>query len=887
MPKTRSRNGCFIVKCLSFPERRAARESSGTLPALVAFFLLAVFAEPTAADSTTAAASAPAGASALVADTRTHAERIVPLVRKYCIDCHGADDPKAGFRLDNLGGDLVADHEAAAKWNEALNRVNLGEMPPKEAPQPSAAERQQFVGWMTDELAKASAVARSTDGRVVLRRLNRAEYANAVESLTGVRVDTIGLPTDGSVDGFDTGGMALITSALHIEQYLHLAAKALAHVTDERPTRPATELWRLEFEEVSPLVPVGRRSVPYRSTFSLIRGGDAAEPLTTRHPPDSQDKKISLELLTPDKSSGYGFYVRGPWASIPMNGHGALGFRNFLVREPGWYRIRARAQCRYDARQWTVGPPQLLMRRPGGGEWMKATFSGPDRPEIFETTVWLDRGQRCGVHLEWANTEQQATEAKLRGLKTLPPSSPLATANPRVEADWLEIEGPCFDFVGWPAPQQRDLLAGWDGTDADREGLASVMRRFVARAYRRPVNHPSVEIEPYVRLYETARGHGNPPLGALRTAWSAVLSSSRFLFLFEPGADNRSRKLDAFELASRLSFFLWSAPPDDELLAAAADGRLLRTGGVAEQVRRLLDDPRSAVFCERFATQWLDLDRLLEFAPDVSFFPQWHPDLREAMRTESIATFADVLHRNRPAREFLDRDAIVVNERLAAHYGLSGVLGERHRLVPTPASLGRGGLLTQGSVLCLTSNGSRTSPVKRGVYLLERVLGSPPPPPPPNAGEIANKVPGEDQVTVRERLRLHRDVASCAACHNKIDPLGFALERYDGIGQLRDLEYSGDPRSPATRGGALDASGVLPDGTKFASLDDLKTWLKREEARFVRCLTSKLFTYALGREPEFSDRELIERLVAESSRGANTLRDLIVGIAASEAFGTK
>lgn len=875
------------MKCLRFPEQPGAREASGTLPVLVAFVLLAVCAEPTAAESPAAAASAPGAKVTLVADTRTHAERIVPLVRKYCIDCHGADDPKAGFRLDNLGGDLVADHEAAAKWNEALNRVNLGEMPPKEAPQPSAAERQQFVGWMTDELAKASAVARSTDGRVVLRRLNRAEYANAIESLTGVRVDTTGLPTDGSVDGFDTGGMALITSALHIEQYLQLAAKALAHVTDERPARPATELWRLEFEEASPPVPVGRRVVPYRSSFTLIRGGDAAEPLTTRHPPDSQDKNVRLELLTPEKSSGYGFYVRGPWASVPMNGSGVIGFRDFLVREPGWYRIRARAQCRYDARQWTVGPPQLLMRRPGGGEWMKATFSGPDRPEIFETTVWLDRGQRCGVHLVWANTEQQATEAKRRGLKTLPPSSPLATANPRVEADWMEIEGPCFDFVGWPAPQQRDLLAGWDGTDADREGLASVMRRFVARAYRRPVNHPSVEIEPYVRLYETARGHGNPPLGALRTAWSAVLSSSRFLFLFEPGADNRSRKLDAYELASRLSFFLWSGPPDDELLAAAADGRLLRTGGVAEQVRRLLDDPRSAVFCERFATQWLDLDRLLEFTADVAFFPQWHPDLREAMRTESIATFADVLHRNRPAREFLDRDAIVVNERLAAHYGLGGVVGERHRLVPTPASLGRGGLLTQGSVLCLTSNGSRTSPVKRGVYLLERVLGSPPPPPPPNAGEIANKVPGEDQVTVRERLRLHRDVASCAACHNKIDPLGFALERYDGIGQLRDLEYSGDPRSPATRGGALDASGVLPDGTKFASFDDLKTWLRREESRFVRCLTSKLFTYALGREPEFSDRELIERLVAESSRGANTLRDLIVGIAASEAFGTK
>jgi len=876
------------VKCLCFPERRGQRESSGTLPALVAFFLLAVFAEPTAADSTTAAADAPAGASALVADTRTHAERIVPLVRKYCIDCHGADNPEAGFRLDNLGGDLVADHEAAAKWNEALNRVNLGEMPPKEAPQPSAAERQQFVGWMTDELAKASAVARSTDGRVVLRRLNRAEYANAVESLTGVRVDATGLPTDGSIDGFDTGGMALITSALHIEQYLHLAAKALAHVTDERPNRPATELWRLEFEEVSPLVPVGRRSVPYSSTFSLIRGGDAAEPLTTRHPPDSQDQKVRLELLTPEKNSGQGHYMRGPWASVPrLQTNGVIGVRGFLARESGWYRIRARAQCRYDPRQWTVGPPQFLMRRPGGGEWMKATFSGPDRPEIFETTVWVNRGQRFGVHLMWSNTEQQAAQAKLRGLKASP-KDPLLIANPpSVEADWLEIEGPCFDFAGWPAPQQRDLLAGWDGTDADREGLAGIMRRFVARAYRRPVDHPSVDIEPYVRLYDTARGHGNPPLGALRTAWSAVLSSSRFLFLFEPGADNRSRKLDAYELASRLSFFLWSGPPDDELLAAAADGRLLRTGGVAEQVRRLLDDPRSAVFCERFATQWLDLDRLLDFTADVAFFPQWHPDLREAMRTESIATFADVLHRNRPAREFLDRDVIVVNERLAAHYGLGGVVGERHRPVPTPASLGRGGLLTQGSVLCLTSNGSRTSPVKRGVYLLERVLGSPPPPPPPNAGEIANKVPGEDQVTVRERLRLHRDVASCAACHNKIDPLGFALERYDGIGQLRDLEYSGDPRSPKTLGGALDASGVLPDGTKFANFDDLQTWLKREEARFVRCLTSKLFTYALGREPEFSDRELIERLVAESSRGADTLRDLIVGIAASEAFGTK
>lgn len=809
-----------------------------------------------------------------------------PFLKQYCISCHGADHPKAGLRLDQVNGDLQAEAKVAASWGETLDRMNLGEMPPaKAADQPSQAERAAVVGWISRELSKAAQRSRSTGGQVVMRRLTRSEYQRSMADLLGVEPDIDGLPQETKIEGFDNVGSAMVMAPIHIEQFVELATAAVDAAIDERPQRPATELWRLELQAVPAVLPAGavqanQRAPSHGSTFTLVSGGVPTKRIEERHPPvidpASKRNQGSFQVFMPGRPGEYD----GDWGLVPTqmkSGVIDLGFNQFLISETGRYRIRVRAKCSVDPLRWPFGLPNLSIRPPTGAKpFLLRTFERPGQPEVFTVELDLRGGRRFGMKVLTSAVDDEVLK-RYKG--------PLLSV-PRAWCDWIEFEGPRFPADGWPMPAQQRILAGWDPwQDADNESKARIaVERFLTAAFRRPVG--SDEVDRRMTAWRAQRAAGATALQAFKSVLVGILVSPHFLYQAEPQPTGH-RRLNGSELAVRLAFFLWGRPPDDGLRRLADTGELVKPATLAAQTERLLRDERSRAMLERFMAQWLDLDRLANFSPDSAIYPDWDEELRSALRREPIAFATEILARGLSLMTFIRSDFVTVNERLATYYGIPGVVGPRFRALKQDAGAQRSGLLTQGVILCLGSNGTRTSPVKRGVYILERILGDPPPPPPPGAGEIANAVPGEDKITVRERLKLHRAVPACASCHEKIDPLGFAFERYDGIGRLRTAECSGDPRAPKTVGAAVDASGTLPNGKPFSDFAGLQEFLVDEKHRFLRCLTKKMLIFALGRELEFTDRELVESLTASLVAGRDRFPDLIAGIVASEQFQSK
>ncbi|HZT83317.1 MAG TPA: DUF1592 domain-containing protein, partial [Gemmataceae bacterium] len=405
------------------------------------------------------------------------------------------------------------------------------------------------------------------------------------------------------------------------------------------------------------------------------------------------------------------------------------------------------------------------------------------------------------------------------------------------------------------------------------ERLRKVVENFARRAYRRPVTE--AEVTRLLRFVDLAEKQGDGWEKGLQLTFQAVLVSPNFLFRVEQEPDrdapNGVRRLNDFELASRLSYFLWSTMPDEELFALAGKGELRQGDNLERQVRRMLKDPKAHAFVENFAGQWLQLRNLKTAAPDPGTYPAFDDSLRAAMQKETELFFEAVLKEDRSILDFLDADFTFVNERLARHYGIAGVKGNEFRRVQLPDRR-RGGVLTQASVLTVTSNPTRTSPVKRGKFIMENILGTPPPPPAPDAGEL--KEGGELKGTLRQRMEQHRANPNCAVCHQKMDPLGFGFENFDGIGSWRTKEGKFD----------IDPSGVLPGGEKFNGPAELKAVLKKMDGQFRRCLTEKMLTYALGRGLEYYDKCVVDDISAQVAKDNNKLSRLVIEVVRSDPF---
>lgn len=824
-------------------------------------------------------------------------------LKTYCVQCHGPEKQKGDRRFDQLPRDF-SDDRSLEFWQDVVDQLNLGEMPPEKAKQPTDGEVLEVVNWATDQLKRAHAARKDVAGKTVLRRLNRVEYDRTVRHLLSLE-DMLADPTDvfppdETEEHFNNIGSALITSDFLMRHYLSAAETFVDRAAQTGP-KPETREWRF--------------TAPFHSHGN-------------RH--DGLDRRGEYQHIRKNTSEYGGFL----WLSKFEQG----------VPVGGYYKIRFKAQginrdYPYDERIVGVqkGEPlraALFASSRAFGELSKrttsdrqlATFDLPDdAPQWFETTAWLDKGYQPRLtfpngptttkgirsalvhkypdtfrkfidgyvglrdnlhprHEEWlAEQKRLRQQPKKKEIPAILDTKDFynkfnTTAawsqffsdykGPRVRVFEIEIEGPINEQ--WP-PQSRQALFG--GHEPTLENAPAILKRFADRAFRRPA--ADEELKVLSALVRERIEKGDSELKALKLGLRAVLCSPGFLYLHE-----NEGELDDNALASRLSYFLWSCMPDDELTALAAAGKLREPKALAAQAERLLADRRSQAFVDHFTSRWLELYKIGSMPPSDRTFREYYIDnLEPAMKTETRMFFAHLLKNNLPLASFLDSDFTFVNGGLARLYGIDGVSGAAFQKVALKDRR-RGGLLGQASILTASANGIDTSPVIRGIWVLENILGSPPNPPPPDVEPLEPDIRGA--TTIRDQLKKHREIPTCNECHRKIDPLGFALENFDPIGGWRG-RY--DRRRET--GPAVDASGRLPDGSEFEDVVGLKKILASKQDQFARCLTEKMLAYSMGRTLGVSDRPQVDQIVANLKRDGSGLKDLVLQIVASEPFRTK
>lgn len=745
--------------------------------------------------------------TAAVADP--YRETIWPFLDQHCTKCHGEAKEKGGLNLEELNPEFIAGSRDARLWQEVMDRMNLGEMPPEDEPRPDQTKADKVTAWVLATLKTAITESKDGAGRVVLRRLNRNEYNNTIQDLLGLGDRPADMfPADNTSHGFDNIGRALTMSPVQMEKYLAAAEKLLdrAIVTGERPESIKK---RLEIEKQGYRFTREKTHRTFNPGF-MVRHDDLL--LMTR-------LKIWLPSI-----DGYKFKRDGIYA-FRVHAHAIEG---------GSY------------------PPRMELDFEGTKIWEGDVLT---EPKTYEVRVPIESASTVTRRVfKIANSNHNEEH-------TMP-----------IALDWMEIEGPIYDH--WPPESHRRIFFKPDATQ-DSGYAREIVERFATRAYRRPL--AEAEVDNLITLFDEEQAAESSFENSIKAPLAAVLCAPDFLFLSEPNSES-ARELNEFELASRLSYFLWSSMPDDTLFSAAAEGKL--RSNLENQVRRMIADSKSERFVNNFVGQWLQTRLVGSFPPDKKLFPDYDYHLERSMIAETEAFFAEILHHDLSALNFLDSDFAMLNQRLARHYGIDGVKGDEFRRVALPPDSARGGVMTHASMLAGLSDGTRAKPIKRGVWILENLLGSSVPPPPPNAGEIEPNQKGAEVLSLRERMSEHREKSSaCYSCHKKIDPLGFSLQNFDAVGAWRTHETGiEDP---------IDASGEFADGSTFSNLDEFKQLLVEREAGFRRGLTEKLLIYALGRGLEVTDRPLVDELSKSFKEDEYRLSDLILSIIRSDAFQSK
>lgn len=809
-------------------------------------------------------------------------QSVRPFFQQHCVNCHGSRKQEAKLRLDQFEPEF-GELAIAAKWHEVLDRINAGEMPPEGEPQPDSRQLTEITDWITGELHRAAAARHSTGGQVVLRRLNRNEYRNTIRDLIGINYDTREkFPEDPPAYGFDNIGAALMTSPLLIESYMHAAREVLDRVfADTSP--PQRHRWRFDVDVAS-----GGPNQPFEKVMDIRDelGGQTISARLNGGRNPTRNGMVVVHREGWQESVGVrdiGFNVNGDYI-VRVRAAGIIPSRQEIVASavkvwqqrngiPPWARQHFEQSRAYD-----YGPPRMKVmdRNTRTVFGVVDVTAPPNQPQVYEFQASYERGLSVFVGNIY-HVPRDTSNHWFRYREEF--------AIPHLLIDWVEIEGPLRDESARAAREQ--ILSAFGnkrsgGSEDDR--AEAILRAFMGRAWRRPVTNDEVAAK--LKLFTKVRRAKSNFEEAIKVPLIAVLTSPNILFLTEP-ADATSQTLTAHELAARLSYFLWSSMPDAELFQLASDGGLSDRRTLVAQVDRMLADPKSDRFVRNFAGQWLGLRKVGTNPPARDNFPGYDGHLQESMIRESEAFFAEILNNDLSVMNFVKSDFVTINERLARFYDIPGVKGDEIRRVSVPRGVPRGGLMTQGSVLTVTSNGTRTVPVWRGVWVLENMLGERIPPPPPNAGEIPQLTAAGRPTTIRARMEQHRQVPACATCHNKIDPLGFALENFRGDGGWATQEANGWGGSIRPNDPVIDASGRLPDGRTFKDVQELQQILMQDENRFLHCLTEKLVTYSLGRGVEFTDRDWIDGLVRDMKGDGRTLRGLIKGIVASKPFHSK
>lgn len=738
-----------------------------------------------------------------------------PLTQRYCFACHNNQVKTAGVSLAGL--DVTAGAGGKADLLErVLRKVKNGQMPPAGAPRPDAAQLAAFVHTLEAALDSAGA-ADPNPGRPGPHRLNRVEYGNAVRDVLGLDINAGSmLPVDDSGYGFDNIGDVLSLSSTLLDQYLVAARRVSRLAAGDMNVKPGAA----SFEP---------RRDPARG---------AAAPVPAR-----------LEWISEDLpfNSAGGVAVR---YYFPLDAEYVLRVNFGNGNGPAQRQLEMRLPVKAGLRSVGVTFPRQSLRPEMAGPLGPPQQGGP-RPQPMDVAVDL--------RLDGASIKKSTVPGNAAGL-------------PRIAN--LTITGPYGATGPGDTESRRRIFVCRPENPGQEAGCAEKIIRSVAhRAYRRPVT--AGDVRALLAFYRQARGNGGFEFGIQKTI-EAILVSPDFLFRVESDAGPKGQKIHSVtpvELASRLSFFLWSSVPDDELLTLAENGKLADPLVVRQQVARMLDDPKAGALVSNFAGQWLHVRNLAAVRPDPVIFADFDESLRAGMQRETELFFESVVRENRPATDLLTADYTFLNDRMAKHYGIPNIYGSQFRRV-TLANPERGGLLGQASLLTVTSPPNRTSVVQRGKWVLENLLGAPPPPPPPDVPSLEASAKGH-AVSLRAALEQHRASPSCSGCHAVMDPIGFALENYNGIGQWRTTDG----------GSKIDASGKLPDGTEFygpRGLRETMTGVRREE--FAAAVVQKLLTYGLGRGVEYYDQPAVRKILRESAPDGYRMRDLITAVAMSAPF---
>lgn len=748
------------------------------------------------------------------------------LLDKYCVTCHSQRLKTGGLVLEKLDTDKVGDN--AEIWEKVAEKLRGGMMPPPGMPRPDKAVLDGFTTWAETELDRAS-LAHPNPGRVGLHRLNRAEYGNAVRDLLGLQIDAADmLPADDSSSGFDNIADALTVSPVLLERYLTAAWKISATAVGDPTITPTTQTFRVRSDASQDRhvagLPVGTRGgILIKYNFPLD-----AEYLF----------KVRFWSNTVNTVRGLEFPTR---VEITLD-----GARVKLVTIGG----------QEDADLGNTNP----------------TASAEQLSKRVETRIPVKAGPHT-VTIAFLEKSTGPTVDILEpfGREKLDPVNTAGIP----EIDFLSISGPFNQTGPGDTPSRRQIFTCRPQGNADpvpcaRRILASLARK----AYRRPV--ADAETERLMTYFQRGKNEGGTFDAGIENALAFLLVNPEFLFRSEPDpagmAPGRAYRISDLELASRLSFFLWSSIPDEPLLTLAAQNKLHDPGVLEQQVRRMLADKKADALISNFLGQWLYLRNLKGTAPDQQIFPDFDDNLREAFQRETEIFVGSIMREDHSVVDLLNADYTFVNERLAKHYGIPNVYGDYFRKVaiPNPA---RRGLLGQGSVLTVSSYANRTSPVLRGKWVLTNIMGTPPPPPPPNVPPLKEISSG----TMRQRMEEHRANPACGACHKVMDPLGFSLENFDAIGAWRTSD----------QGAPIDASGVLADGTKIDGPSDLLNLLAARPEQFVRTLSTMLTTYALGRGTEYYDMPVIRRIARDAEKQNYRFSALVLGIVNSAPFQMK
>jgi len=758
----------------------------------------------------TMSGGAVSGAAGQSADAPTPPVRAT--LDKFCVTCHNDRLKTAGLSLQGIDVANVPAH--AEVWEKVAAKLRSGAMPPARLPRPDAGVSHDIAVWLERTIDRAAA-ASPNPGRRAIHRLNRAEYTNAVRDLLALDIDGRALlPADDQGFGFDNNADLLTVSPGLMDRYMAAARKVSRMAIGDRDTRRVVE------------------------SFNVSR------------------------LLTQDDRAG---------EDLPFGTRGGMSVRHQFPLDAE-YVLRVRLQG-------------ATLR--GGGEQVEVRLDG-ERVHLFDTGGargarggdGQDPAQRlevrfaakAGPHLLSVTLPKRTTAAEGVGPARLPVGSISFRA---AGIAGVELEGPFNPEGPGDTPSRRQVFICRPAASADERRCATeIFTALARRAYRRPVT--GKDVDTLLSFYDSARDDGFE--AGIRAGLERLLVDPEFLFRVErePAgiAAGTAYRITDLELASRLSFFLWSTGPDDELLDLAASGKLKSPDVLEGQVRRMLADGRSIALVNNFASQWLHLRNMRAVAPDTLRFPEFDDNLREAFTRETELFLESQLRADRSVMELLTADYTFVNERLARHYGMPNVYGSHFRKVALDGSP-RGGLLGQGSILTVTSYSTRTSPVVRGKWLLENILGAPPPPPPADVPALKeNDAAGGKALTVRQRMEEHRKNPVCSSCHARMDPLGFALENFDAIGKWRDVEDA----QP------IDTSGALPDGTKFQGPVELKQALVTRRDDFVMNVAEKLLTYALGRGVEYYDRPALRAIVRNAAAEDHRWSSIILGIVRSTPF---